>query len=206
MSGYIVCEIFLRLVKRFLNFLGLSHASSIDNTVSQVIRGSGKTSMTKNLVLPDKNNETTIMASKFENGNGKSTASVWAKYGYFKQQPCDFGIEKENFPKNSIMYINQGYLTIKNHKKLYYVDYYIIGQINECINPPEDLENYVCQVREVKIYRHRYDPVTRSFLGLYETLGFVVRGDPEEHLLDYGYCKQNSKILYSYHKKGSPVL
>ena len=72
--------------------------------------------------------------------------------------------KKGNFPKNSIMHINQGYLTIKDHKN---ADYYIIGQINECIRPSEDLENYVCQDREVKIYRPRYDPVTGSFLGLY---------------------------------------
>ena len=170
--------------------------------MSQVIRDSGKISMTKNLVLPEKNIETTIVATKFENGNGKNTTCMWPEYGYFKQQPCDFGVEKEDFPENSIIYLNQGYLTTEDHRKLYYADYCIIGQINERINPPEDLENYVCQDREVKLYRPHYDPVTDNFLGLYETLGFiVVRGDPKEHFLDYGNCKQNSKIINSYHKK-----
>lgn len=107
--------------------------------------------MTKKLVLPDKNIETTIVATKFGNRNGKNTTSVWPEYGYFKQQPCDFGIEKKDFPENSIIYIKQGYLTIKDNKKLYYADYYIIGQINECISLPEDLENYVCQDREVEV-------------------------------------------------------
>ena len=47
--------------------------------------------------------------------------------------------------------------------------------------------------------------MTSNFLGLYETLGYImVRGGPEEHFLDYGYCKQNSKILYSHHKKRIP--
>ena len=32
----------------------------------------------------------------------------------------------------------------------------------------------------------------------------MARGDPEKHFLDYGYIKQNSKILYSYHKKRIP--
>ena len=103
--------------------------------------------MRKNLVLPDKNIETTIVATKFENENGKNITCVWREYGYFKQQSCDFGMEKENFPENSIIYLNQGCLTIKDNRKLYYADYYIIGQINECINPPEDLEIY----REVKL-------------------------------------------------------
>lgn len=74
-----------------------------------------------------------------------------------------------------------------------------------CANPPEDIDNYVCQYREVKIYCPHYDPVKGNFLGLYETLGYIVfRGDPEEHFLYYGYCKQNSKILYYYHKKRIP--
>ena len=41
------------------------------------------------------------------------------------------------------------------------------------------------------MYRPRYDPVTGQFLGLYELLGFiVVKGDPDEHSLDYGFCKE----------------
>ena len=101
--------------------------------MSQVIKNSGQISMTKNLVLPEKNTETTIVATKFENGNGKNIACVWPQYMYFKQTLCDFGMEKENFPDNSIIYVSEVYLTIKDNKKLYYTDYYIIGQINECI-------------------------------------------------------------------------
>ena len=69
--------------------------------------------------MPDKNIETTIVATKFENGNGKNTTCVWPEYGYFKQQPYGFGMEKENFPENSINYLNQGYLTLKDNRKLY---------------------------------------------------------------------------------------
>lgn len=59
----------------------------------------------------------------------------------------------------------------------------------------------------MKVYHSRFDPVMDNFRGLYETLGYiVVRGDPEEHFLDYGFCKQNSKILYSCQKKGPLVL
>ena len=83
-------------------------------------------------------------------------------------------MKKENFPENSIIYINQGYLTIKDNKKLYYRDYYITPIVNECKwTRPEDLENYVCQDKKVKIYRPRYDSVTGNFGGLYETLGYI---------------------------------
>ena len=82
-------------------------------------------------------------------------------------------MKKENFPKNSIIYVNQGYLTIKDNKKLYYRDYYITPIVNECKwTSPEDLKNYAYQDREVKVYRPRYDSVTGNFWGLYETLGY----------------------------------
>ena len=32
----------------------------------------------------------------------------------------------------------------------------------------------------------------------------MIRGDTDEHFFDYGYSKQNSKILHSHHKKGMP--
>lgn len=109
-----------------------SSATSIDNSVSQGIKNSGKIFITKNLVFSDKTVETTLMATKFENGNDKNTTNIWPGNGYFKQQPCDFGIDKEKFPENSIIYINQCFLTIKDNKKLYY----LISRINECVNPP----------------------------------------------------------------------
>ena len=44
--------------------------------------------------------------------------------------------------------------------------------------------------------------MTETFQGLYETLGYImVRGDPQDHFLDYEYSKQNSKILHSHYKK-----
>ena len=135
----------------------------------------------------------------------KKKKCIWPEYRYFQQQPCEFHMDKENYPENSILYLNQGYLTIKDNKKIYYADYYLIGQKNEGINLPADIENYVCKEREVKMYRACYNAVLGRFQGLCETLGFiVVRGDPEKHFLDYGYNKQNSKILCSYHKRRIP--
>ena len=69
--------------------------------------------MTKNIALREQSIQTTVVVTRFENGNGKSTTCFWPEFEYFKQQPCDFRMEKENCPENSIIYINQGYLTIK---------------------------------------------------------------------------------------------
>ena len=72
----------------------------------------------------------------------RNTVDVWPDYGYFKQQPCDFGIDKENFPENSIFYLNQGYQSVKDNKKNLLWRLFLIGQVNECLNTPEDWQNY----------------------------------------------------------------
>ena len=55
----------------------------------------------------------------------------------------------------------------------------------ECIKPPEDVANYVCTEREVKMHRPRYDSVSGQFIGLYESIGYlVVTGDQEEQFVD----------------------
>ena len=85
---------------------------------------------------------------------------------------------------------------------MFYADYFLIDQIIEVIYPPENIANYVCKNREVKFHRQRYDTSTGQFLGLYETIGHLfVRSDDKKHFLNYGFCKVNSKILYSYHTR-----
>ena len=57
----------------------------------------------------------------------------------------------------------------------------------------------------MKLFHPRYDPITSTFLGLYETLGYIlVRDDADEHFLDCGYSKKDFKILHSLHKKYVP--
>ena len=76
-----------------------------------------------------------------------------------------------------------------------------MGQINQCLNPSEDLKNYECQPNEAKFYRPKYDTVTGEFLGLYDTLGnLIVCSDNQECFFDCGYSKDNNQVLYSHHK------
>ena len=158
--------------------------------------------MTKNIF--DGAVESTLTVEKFISFN-RNTTDVWKKYSYFKQQPCDFSTEKANLPENIIFYINQAYQSYKDNEKVYYVDYYLLRQVSQCLNPPEDLKNYECQPNEVKFYKPKYDTVTGKFLGLYETLGYLtVRADEQECFFDYGYSEDNSKVLYSHHKMKIP--
>ena len=106
---------------------------------------------------------------------------VWKQAGFFGEIRTDYNMEKVNFPENALIYINQAYLTIYKNKKIFYANYFILGQIIEASNPPKDIKNYELQDREVKYLSPKYSPETGDFQGLYETIGFiVVRGDDDE--------------------------
>ena len=88
---------------------------------------------------------------------------------------------------------------------MYYGGHFLLGQIIEAINLPENIANHVCKDCEVKYHSPRYDVSTSHFLGFYKTVGYLVaRGDDDDHFLGYGFCEQNSKVLYSYHKRRIP--
>ena len=57
------------------------------------------------------------------------------KFGFFKHQVCDFSVEKANMPEMTIFYVNQAYESYKDNKKVYYCDFYILGQVTPCLNP-----------------------------------------------------------------------
>ena len=102
-------------------------------------------------------------------------------------------------------YINQGYLSYKDNKKIYYVDCFIIGQVVPVLNPAESLDDYEPKENEVIIIRSKYDSVSGQFSGLENSLGYMtVRGDDHENFFDYGFSKEKSKILYSVHKMKIP--
>ena len=130
---------------------------------------------------------------------------IWKKWRYFGQLSSDFNLEKVNFPENALIYINQVYLTVQKSKRIYYAEYVLLGQIHESSMPPSNIKNYVCEKDEVKYFRPRYDRETGKFLGIYETVGFLlVRGDPNEVFLSRKYDSKKSRILYSSFKKKIP--
>ena len=148
---------------------------------------------------------TTITAEKDPNGFKRNSTDLCPSYGYFKQQACDFSLEKANMPEMTAFYLNQAHLSYKDNKKIYYCNVFIISQVTPMLNPPEDLKNYIPKENEAKIVRPKYDVASGQFLGLVETLGYLnVRGDEHERFFDFGFSKENSKILYSTHKMKIP--
>ena len=61
---------------------------------------------------------------------------------------------------------------------------------------PKDIESYELNDNKVKILQARYDPISNKFLGIEYCIALVtVRNDPEEQFFDYGYHKENSKVI-----------
>ena len=112
-----------------------------------------------------------------------------------------FPYKNANLPENMIFNINQGYLSHKDNKKIYYSEIFIIGQITPLSYQPKNIVDYVPKEDEVKILRSKYNLSTDDFLGLKYCISFLtVRNDPQEQFFYYGYTKDNSKILYSTQK------
>ena len=108
-------------------------------------------------------------------------------------------------PENSVFYINQAYQSWKDDEKVYYTDVYALAQIMPLAHQPKDVESYELKDDEVKILRPRYNPINGYFMGIENCIALItVRNDPQEQFFDYGYNKENSKVLYSTRKLKIP--
>ena len=63
------------------------------------------------------------------------------------------------------------------------------------------MSTYVLKKNSVSMLRPKYNPERGEFLGLYETVVFMVRGSPEEVFFNYGYDKEKSNVLYAYYRR-----
>ena len=179
-------------------------ALNIDPSIGSAIRNSAGLSMKK--VIENREDRTEVSFSTL-NGDEKVKRSIqlWEDFGYFRTESCNFSIEKANLPENTVFYINQGYQSFKDNKKVYYNDVYIIAQIMPLSQQPKNIENYELKEDEVKIVQPRYDPVSGELLGIEYCVALVtVRDDPEEQFFDYSYNKDNTKVLFSTKKVKIP--
>ena len=179
-------------------------ALNIGSSIGSAIRNSARLSMKK--VIENGEDRTEVSVSTV-NGDEKVKRSIqlWEDFGYFRTESCNFSIEKANLPENTVFYINQGYQSFKDNKKVYYNDVYIIAQIMPLSQQPQNIENYELKEDEVKIVQPRYDPVSGELLGIEYCVALVtVRDDPEEQFFDYSYTKDNTKVLFSTKKVKIP--
>ena len=106
-----------------------------------------------------------------------------------------------------MVYANQGSVSTVKGEMAIYLDYVVLGQIIPMRNCSPDIDGYVCEKNEVKMYVPMCDLATGSFKGIEKTIGYImVRGDTDEVFLSYGYDKTKSVLLYSTFKQALPSI
>ena len=78
------------------------------------------------------------------------SVSMWKDFGFFSSKICEFNIEKVNMPENTLFYVNQGYQSYKDNKKVYYNDIFIIPQIMPLHNNLKILEVTFLKMTKLK--------------------------------------------------------
>ena len=163
--------------------------------------------MSKEVSDKDRSMKTQLLLTSSNNSDEKvSGERVWKENGFFKEIKPEMNIEKANVPENTLLYINQGFIsTVKNGELAMYVHNFIIGQLIIAANQPADINEYACKENEVKLLSCVYDIESGAFKGLRLMLAYIVlRGDSDEVFFSYGYSKAKSSVLYSYAKQQIP--
>ena len=145
-------------------------------------------------------------------GAEKIGEQVWQSDGLFGKINPDYSTHKNDFPENCLCYINQAYLTVKDRDTMIYCDYITLAQIVVFRSPPDsEVENIDELIKNdkklIKIYMPMYDVTTGKFLGLKESVGYImIRNQEDEVFLSYGYSSEHSTSLYCYQKQPIPNI
>ena len=118
-----------------------------------------------------------IVAETSDKELNASSESVWEENGYFGDINPDFSIHKRDFPENALKYINQAYLTVKEGNAMIYCNYVLLDQILHLKNPPENLDEALANDETktlAKMFVPEYDRNNGKFLGVKETLGYIM--------------------------------
>ena len=140
------------------------------------------------------------MILSFQDNESKGTERIWLETGVFGDQRAELTIQKANFPENTLVFVNQGTVSlVKGREKAVYLDYVVIGQIvpGANVDPKIDLDKYKYKENEVMLYMLVYNTATGLYGGLTKKLAYItLRGDPKEKFWSYGYSKETSFLLY----------
>ena len=162
--------------------------------------------LSKEMTEKDRSLKTQLLITENEGKDVLSGEKVWKNNGFFEDIKPEMNLEKVNLPENTLIYINQSYLlTIKSGDIAMYNHNFILGQLITAANQLINIENYVCNDNEVKLFCCIYDLATGEFKGIRPQLAYIgLRDDQHEIFFSYGYEKSKSQILYSYSKNQIP--
>ena len=92
---------------------------------------------------------------------------------FFGDQKGDFTIKKPNFPENTLVYCNQGTISIAGDYAIY-LNYVVLTQIIPANASPTDIDNYVLGENEVILNIPLYNTKTGPFRGFKKWLAFIM--------------------------------
>ena len=163
--------------------------------------------MSKEVSDKDRSMKTQLLMTTSGSSDEKvSGERVWKENGFFKEIKTEMNIEKPNIPENTLLYINQGFIsTVKSGELAMYVHNFIMGQLIVAANQPENINEHSFKENEVMLLCCVYNLETGAFEGLRPMLAYIVlRRDEDEVFFSYGYQKSKSTVLYSYQKQQIP--
>ena len=151
-----------------------------------------------------------IVAETSDREVNTTSKKVWQENGFFWDINPDFSIHKRDFPENALTYVNHAYLSMKEGNMIIYCDYVLLGQILPLKNLPENLDEALANDETktlVKIFVPEYDRTNGKFLGVKETLGYIMlRNEADETFFTYGYKAEQANILCCYSKQPMPNI
>ena len=87
----------------------------------------------------------TQMVVSFQDGESKNTEHVWQESGFFDNHRNDLTIPKANFPENTLLYVNQGSVSlVKGGGQAIYLEFVVIGQLMPVANPDPSINLETC--------------------------------------------------------------
>ena len=153
--------------------------------------------MSKEVSDKDRSMKTQLLLTTSGSDEKISGEKVWKVNGYFGEVKPEMNIEKVNIPENTLLYVNQGFIsTVKNGDLAMYVHNFIIGQLLVAANQPEDISQYQCKENETKLLTCVYDLESGKFKGLRLMLAYIIiRGDEDEVFFSMATVKINLKFF-----------
>ena len=109
------------------------------------------------------------MVLSLQDDESKGTENIWKENGFFGDQRAELTILKANFPENTLVYINQGTVSlVKGGDKAIYLYFAVVGQIMLAANvdPKIDFDKYEYKANEVMLYVPVYSPQQVYMVGL----------------------------------------
>ena len=147
-----------------------------------------------------------VVANLGDSSDKRASECVWQENGFFGELKADFSIHKKDFPENALIYINQAYLSSTDGEPVVYCDYAIVGKLITLKSLPDDLDSAVRNDRSlVKMYAPDYDHKSGKFLGVKESLAYIMlRNEEQETFFTHGFSAEHASILYCYSRQSLP--